>query len=56
MKKIIYLLLLCLSFVGAVGVIGYAIYGGAWPVVVGVGVLTWLAWPEIKKYATKLTL
>ena len=56
MKKIIYLLLLCLSFVGAVGGIGYAIYGGAWPVAVGLGILAYMAWPELKKYAQTLIM
>ena len=56
MKKIISFIILCLSFVGAVGGIGYAIYGGAWPVAIGVAVLAYAAWPELKKYANALIL
>ena len=56
MKKIISFLALCLSFIGAIGGIGYAIYGGAWPVAIGVGVLAYTAWPELKKYANALIM
>ena len=56
MKKIISFLALCLSFIGAIGGIGYAIYGGAWPVAIGVGVLAYTAWPELKKYANTLIM
>ena len=56
MKKFINFLLLCLCVVGAIGGVGYAIFCGAWPVVIGVGVLTYSAWPSIKKYFTTLTL
>ena len=56
MKKFINFLLLCLCVVGAIGGSGYAIYCEAWPVVIGVGVLTYSAWPSIKKYFTTLTL
>ena len=56
MKKIISFLLLCLCVVGAIGGIGYAIYCNAWPVAVGVAVLSYSAWPEFKKYFTTLTL
>ena len=56
MNKIISFIILCLSFVGTVGGIGYAIYGGAWPVAIGVAVLAYAAWPELKKYANALIL
>ena len=56
MKKIINFLLLCLCIMGAIGGVGYAIYGGAWPVAVGVVALTYSAWPSIKKYFTTLML
>lgn len=56
MKKIISFVLLCLSFIGAIGGIGYAIYSGAWPVAIGVGVLAYTAWPELKKYANALIM
>ena len=38
-----------LIIMGVIGGIGYAIYGGSWPIAVGVIVLTILAWPGIKK-------
>lgn len=41
---------------GTIGGIGYAIYCGAWPIAIGVGVLTYSAWPKIKEYFTILTL
>lgn len=41
---------------GATGGVGYAIYCGAWTIAIGVGVLTYSAWPRIKDYFTKLTL
>ena len=56
MKKIGYFFLLCLCVIGAIGGVGYAIYCGAWPIAIGVGVLTYSAWPRIKEYFTKLTL
>ena len=56
MKKLGYLLLLALCVVGAIGGIGYSIFCKAYPVAVGVAVLTYSAWPNIKNYFTKLTL
>lgn len=56
MKKIGYFFLLCLCVMGTIGGIGYAIYCGAWPIAIGVGVLTYSAWPRVKDYFTKLTL
>lgn len=56
MKKFISFLVLCLSFMGAIGGIGYTIYDGAYPIAVGVAALTYLAWPQIKKYFTNLML
>lgn len=56
MKKIGYLLILSLSVMGAIGGIGYACYNGAYPIAIGVAVLTYSAWPKIKGYFTKLTL
>ena len=38
-----------LIIMGVIGGIGYAIYGGSWPIAVGVVVLAILAWPGIKK-------
>lgn len=56
MKKFINFLLLCFSVVGAIGGFGYSIFCGAYPVAVGVVVLTYSAWPMLKKYFTTLTL
>lgn len=56
MKKIISFIMLCLCVVGVIGGIGYSLYCGAWPVVIGVAALTYSALPEIKKYFTTLTI
>ena len=49
LKGILALCALMLIIMGVIGGIGYAIYGGSWPIAVGVVVLTILAWPGIKK-------
>ena len=56
MKKLGYFLLIALCVVGVIGGIGYSIFCKAYPVAVGVAVLTYAAWPNIKNYFTKLTL
>lgn len=56
MKKLGYFLLLALCVFGAIGGIGYSIFCKSYPVAVGVSVLTYSAWPNIKNYFTKLTL
>ena len=56
MKKIGYFFLLILSVIGAIGGIGYAANGGAWPIAIGVLVLTYSSCPQIRKYFTKLTI
>ena len=49
LKGILSLCALMLIIMGVIGGIGYAIYGGSWPIAVGVVVLAILAWPGIKK-------
>lgn len=56
MKKIGYFAMLFLYVIGAIGGIGYAIYGGAWPVAIGVAAVDWMAWPRVKEFFIKLTL
>lgn len=56
LKKIGYFILMALCLLGAVGGIGYAIYGGAWPVAIGVAVLTYTAWPKFYDYLLGLML
>ena len=48
MKKLYCFVMLCLFVLGSIGGIGYAIYGGAWPVAVGVLALAFMAWPQVK--------
>jgi len=40
---------------GIVGGIGYSIYGGAWPIAVGVAVAAWLSWPKVTELFHNLT-
>ena len=56
LKKVLSFVLLFLWVMGIVGGIGYSIYGGAWPVAIGVAVLAYAAWPELKKYANALIM
>ena len=55
MEKIVCFFILCLYVVGVIGGIGYAIYGGAWPVAIGVAVLGWMAFPKLKEAFEKVT-
>lgn len=55
MEKILCFFILCLYVVGVIGGIGYAIYGGAWPVAIGVAALGWMAFPKLKEAFEKLT-
>ena len=48
-KKILLTFALMLIAMGIIGGIGYAIYGGSWPIALGVVVLAVFAWPGIKK-------
>ena len=56
MKKIGYLLLLCLCAMGAIGGVGYSLYCGAYPIAVGVVVLAYSAFPKVKEYYNKIIL
>lgn len=56
MKKIGYLILLCLCFIGAIGGIGYTCYYGAYPIAIGVVALAYTAWPKFKEYIINLAL
>lgn len=47
LKKVLSFVLLFLWAMGIVGGIGYSIYGGAWPIAVGVAVAAWLSWPKV---------
>lgn len=49
MKKILLFLVLALAVLGLLGGIGYAIYGGSYPIAVGIAVLGYLAYPQAKK-------
>ena len=55
-KKLVAFAMLCLYALGTIGGIGYAIYGGAWPVAIGVAAVDWMAWPRVKEFFIKLTL
>lgn len=55
MEKAVYFFVLCLCVLGAIGGIGYALYGGAWPIAIGVATLTWAAFPKLKEAFEKLT-
>lgn len=55
LKKVLSFVLLFLWAMGIVGGIGYSIYGGAWPIVVGVAVAAWLSWPKVTELFHNLT-
>ena len=48
-KGILLTIVLMLIAMGIIGGIGYAIYGGSWPIAIGVVVFAVLAWPGIKR-------
>lgn len=54
-RKILYFVMLALYALGAIGGIGYALYGRAYPVAVGVAATAWLAWPQVKTIYNRLT-
>ena len=49
MKNIMTFVILAIAFIGLVGGIGYTIYGGAYPISVGIAVLAYLAYPKAKE-------
>lgn len=55
MKKIKNFAIICLWFLGTIGGIGYAIYGGSWPVAAGCAVNALLALPTVVKNIKELT-
>jgi MFS superfamily sulfate permease-like transporter len=55
LKKVLSFVLLFLWVMGIVGGIGYSIYGGAWPIAVGVAVAAWLSWPKVVELFHNLT-
>lgn len=48
MNKILVFLVLALAVFGLLGGIGYAIYGGSYPIAVGIAFLGYLAYPKAK--------
>ena len=54
MKKILLFLVLALAVLGLLGGIGYAIYGGSYPIAVGIAVLGYLAYPQAKELFNNL--
>ena len=56
MKKIYYLILMCLCVMGAIGGVGYSLYCGAYPIAIGVVALAYTAWPKFKEYIINLAL
>lgn len=50
MKKLVSFAVICLWVLGSIGGVGYAIYGGSWPVAAGVAMLSILALPTVKKH------
>lgn len=55
LKKVLSFVLLFVWAMGIVGGIGYSIYGGAWPIAVGVAVAAWLSWPKVTELFHNLT-
>lgn len=55
MKKVLAFLVICLFALGAIGGFGYSVYGGSWPIAVGVVILAILAFPTVKKYWKELS-
>ena len=56
MKKLFAFVMICLFGLGAIGGIGYCYHCRAYVIAVGVAALAFMAWPELKKYFTNLTL
>lgn len=55
LKKVLSFVLLFVWAMGIVGGICYSIYGGAWPIAVGVAVAAWLSWPKVTELFHNLT-
>lgn len=54
-KKILNFFALFAYVVGAIGGIGYSIYGGSWPIAICIAVLAAMAFPTAKKFFQELT-
>ena len=50
MKKLFIFLGLCLYVLGVFGGIGYALYGGSYPIALGIVVLGCIGFPTVKKW------
>lgn len=50
MKKVLIFLGLCLYILGVFGGIGYALYGGSYPIALGIVVLSCIGFPTVKKW------
>lgn len=48
MKKMIAFIEVCAFVIGALGGIGYAVYGGSWPIAVAIVIMAVMAWPTFK--------
>ena len=46
MSKFIAFVKFCAYILGAGGGVGYAVYGGSWPIAVAIIILALMAWPE----------
>ena len=55
MKKLISFAIICLWVLGTIGGVGYAIYGGSWPIAAGCAVNALLAFPTVKNAYKELT-
>lgn len=53
-RKFYLFVMICLAVMGLIGGIGYAIWGGSWPIAVGVAVLAFMAWPKFNEYREEL--
>ena len=50
MKKVGIFFLICLYILGVFGGIGYALYGGSYPIALGIVVLACIGFPTVKKW------
>lgn len=54
MKKVVNFAVCALWVLGTIGGVGYAIYGGSWPIAAGCAVNAVLALPTVKKHFEEL--
>lgn len=54
LTKIMYLVLLGLCLLGAIGGFGYCWYIGQYPIAIGVVALAYTAWPKFVEYFKKV--